>query len=173
MFDSPHCKKCHEVLDVWEDLANHNMHDPSFNVAYLFCPRAYDHCQRLGVRGYPTLSVLEKRKVYDYQGKLDVRDMTKFVKEKEYLTRSKARHIMHVTSPWENLEHAIHEFRWTMWVIVHGLFKLAGLEYLGEEVIMRLALFMAITPFLIFLMLILNDARELRKQAANKKVKAE
>ena len=99
--------------------------------------------------------------------------MTKFVKEKEYLVKSKARHIMHVTSPMENLEHAIHEFRWTMWVIVHGLFKLAGLEYLGEETIMRLALFMAITPFVIFVMLVLNDARELRKQKAAQKVKAE
>ena len=68
MFDSPHCKRCGEVLDVWEDLANHNMNDPSFNVAYLFCPRAFEVCQRLQVRGYPTLSVLDGRSVYDYQG---------------------------------------------------------------------------------------------------------
>ena len=90
--------------------------------------------------------------------------MTKFVKEKQYLVKSKERHIMHVTSAWENFEHSIHEFRWTMWVIVHGLFKLVGLEYLGEEAIMRLALFMAIAPFVIFLMLLANDVREMRKR---------
>ena len=95
MFDSPHCKRCKEVLDVWEDLANHNMLEENISVAYLFCPRAYDICQRLGIRGYPTLSVLDGNYVYDYQGKLNVRDMTQFVKEKKYKELSKARHIMH------------------------------------------------------------------------------
>ena len=60
-----------------------------------------------------------------------------------------------------------------MWVIVHGIFKMVGLEYLGEDVIMRLALFMAIAPFVIFVMLLLNEAREIRKREAAKKVKAE
>ena len=50
---------------------------------------------------------------------------------------------------------------------------MVGLEYLGEDVIMRLALFMAIAPFVIFVMLLLNEAREIRKREAAKKVKAE
>lgn len=58
-----------------------------------------------------------------------------------------------------------------MWYIVHGLFKLAGLEYLGEEAIWRLAVFMAVTPFLILFMLIINEGREIRKKDAAKKVK--
>ena len=66
MFDSPHCKRCRDVLDVWEDLANHNMKDTDFNVAYLYCPKAYDVCLRLGIKGYPTLSVLTDTWIYDY-----------------------------------------------------------------------------------------------------------
>lgn len=96
-FDSPHCKKCHQVLDVWEDLANHHMLDYNIHIAYMFCPRSYDICQRLGVKGYPTLSVLDDHFVYDYGGKgrLSVKDLTNFVKEKKYLELSKPRHIMH------------------------------------------------------------------------------
>ena len=86
MFDSPRCKYCHEVLEHWEDFANFNIHQTDFKIAYLFCPRAFDTCNRLGVKGYPTLSVLDGNHVYDYQGLLEVHEMTKFVKEKEYLT---------------------------------------------------------------------------------------
>ena len=97
--------------------------------------------------------------------------MTKFVKEKEYKEQSIERFILHVTDPWENMQKAMHDFRWTMWYIVHGLFKLAGLEYLGEEAIWRLAVFMAVTPILILFMLIINEGREIRKKDAAKKVK--
>ena len=63
----------------------------------MFCPRSYDVCQRLGVKGYPTLAVLDDHFVYDYGGKgrLAVKDLTNFVKEKQYLQLSKPRHIMH------------------------------------------------------------------------------
>ena len=97
--------------------------------------------------------------------------MTKFIKEKEYKEQSVERFILHVTDPWENMQKAIHDFRWTLWYIVHGLFKLAGLEYLGEEAIWRLAVFVAVTPILILFMLILNEGREIRKKEAAKKVK--
>ena len=103
MFDSPRCKYCHEVLEHWEDFANFNIHQKDFKIAYLFCPRAFDTCNRLGVKGYPTLSVLDGNHVYDYQGLLEVHEMTKFVKEKEYLTQSKQRFLLHVTDPYENL----------------------------------------------------------------------
>ena len=66
MFDSPRCKYCHEVLEHWEDFANFNIHETSFNIAYLFCPRAFDTCNRLGVKGYPTLSVLDGNYIYDF-----------------------------------------------------------------------------------------------------------
>ena len=58
-----------------------------------------------------------------------------------------------------------------MWYIVHGLFKAVGLEYLGEEAIWRLAVFMAVAPVVIVLMLIFNEGREVRKREAEKKVK--
>ena len=58
-----------------------------------------------------------------------------------------------------------------MWYIVHGLFKAVGLEYLGEEAIWRLAVFMAVAPVVIVLMLIFNEGREVRKREAEKKMK--
>ena len=58
-----------------------------------------------------------------------------------------------------------------MWYIVHGLFKAVGLEYLGEEAIWRLAVFMAVAPVVIVLMLIFNEGREVRKKEAERKVK--
>ena len=58
-----------------------------------------------------------------------------------------------------------------MWYIVHGLFKAVGLEYLGEEAIWRLAVFMAVAPVVIVLMLIFNEGREVRKREAERKVK--
>ena len=60
--------------------------------------------------------------------------------------------------------HAIHAFRWTLWTIVHGLFKVVGLEYLGEDVILRISLFIAIGPFIILFMLLINENREMRKR---------
>ena len=58
-----------------------------------------------------------------------------------------------------------------MWYIVHGLFKSVGLEYLGEEAIWRLAVFMAVAPVVITLMLIFNEGREVRKREAERKMK--
>ena len=90
--------------------------------------------------------------------------MTDFFKEKQYLKKSKARHIIHQTTASERMKHAIHEFRWTLWAIVHGFFKLVGLEYLGEDVILRISLFIAIGPFVILSMLLINENREMRKR---------
>lgn len=90
--------------------------------------------------------------------------MTEFVKNKEYLEKSKPRHILHVTSVWENLSFELHKFRVTLWAIIHGVFKAAGLEYLGEEVIFRLVVFMAVTPLVILVALLINDNREMRKK---------
>ena len=104
------------------------------------------------------MSVLDGNYVYDYQGKADVRAMSNFVKEKKYLELSKARHIMHATSAWDRLEHSIHEFKWSCWVIIHGLFKAAGFEHLGEDLILRIVLFMAITPLAIFVLALIYES---------------
>ena len=35
-------------------------------------------CHRLGITGYPTLSVLDGDSVFDYQGPLDIRSLDDF-----------------------------------------------------------------------------------------------
>ena len=57
----------------------------------------------------------------------------------------------------------------TMWYLIYGIFKVFGLEYLGEEAIWRLAVFMAVTPFVILVMLLINEGREMRKREGYKK----
>ena len=59
----------------------------------------------------------------------------------------------------------------TMWYLIYGIFKVFGLEYLGEEAIWRLAVFMAVTPFVILVMLLISEGREMRKREGYKKVK--
>ena len=57
-FDSPTCKRCNEVYDVFLDLSNVPDFVSEFKLAHIMCPKANSVCFRLGIRGYPTISVL-------------------------------------------------------------------------------------------------------------------
>ena len=67
-------------------------------------------CHRMGVNGFPTLSVLDGAYVYDYQGALTVEALTSFVNNKEYLERAKKRPLLHEFTWRENLETGLNTF---------------------------------------------------------------
>mmetsp|Transcript_19879 Transcript_19879/g.26827 ORF Transcript_19879/g.26827 Transcript_19879/m.26827 type:complete len:97 (+) Transcript_19879:357-647(+) len=89
-------------------------------------------CNRLKIRGFPTISVLDGERVYDYQGKLTVGDLSKFISDKEYLEKSRPRRISHLTSPWENLVNALAETKQKMLTFTMLLFQVVGLGHLDE-----------------------------------------
>ena len=76
---------------------------------------------------------------------------------------------MHQTDAWDRFYHGIHEFKWTLWVIIHGIFKAIGLGHLGEDNILRLVIAMAVTPLILFVLILFNESRELRKNKAKVK----
>jgi len=121
-------------------------------------------CFRLGVRGYPTISVLEGSKVYDYQGRLTVQDLAGFVTEKQFLAKSKPRQISHVTSPLENLLNLWMEAKLKVWATTLLLLRAIGLGHLEEQFVVQLAYFCAITPFIIFLVALSFERHMLAKQ---------
>ena len=65
-FDSFTCKRCPEVYDVFLDLSNVPELVSVFKLAHVICPRSMDVCNRLGIRGYPTISVLDGKSIYDF-----------------------------------------------------------------------------------------------------------
>ena len=73
---------CPEIMDVWEDLANIPELHIDYQIGHVLCPKAHETCYRLGIKGFPTLSVLDGNHIYDYQGKLSVRHLAKFVNDK-------------------------------------------------------------------------------------------
>ena len=83
-FDSQACKRCHEIYQVFLDLSNVPELVSVFKLAHVLCPKSMEVCHRLGVRGFPTISVLEGDRVYDYQGKMNVNNLSKFVSNKVY-----------------------------------------------------------------------------------------
>lgn len=119
-FDSPWaCRPralCDDVNETWEDLANHqamkqgrhhqNYETPNsndFKVARINCARSQSVCHRLGVSGFPTLSIVSGEAIYDYQGALSVESLNSFVTQKQYERISRPRKILHERSPFENL----------------------------------------------------------------------
>ena len=53
-------------MDVWEDLASIVEMHKNFRVAHIICPKSIVVCNRLGIVGFPTLSVLDGAYIYDY-----------------------------------------------------------------------------------------------------------
>ena len=127
------CRRCNEIREVFLDLSNVPEMVAEFKMARVLCPKAHSVCHRLGVKGFPTISVLEGGKVYDYQGKMRVGDLSRFITGKEYLTKSKARRISHVRSPLENLFQAATTTKLKMRLMTMFLFKAFGMGHLDEE----------------------------------------
>ena len=137
LFDSPTCKRCPEVYDVFLDLSNVQELVSEFMLARITCGRAITVCHRLGIRGFPTISVLQNGRIYDYQGRLTVDKLAEFVTSKQFLTKSKARNIMHVQSAYENLENALYEVNLKCRAFSMLLFSLVGLGHLEEEFVIK------------------------------------
>ena len=104
-----------------------------FKLAHVVCPKSITVCNRLGIRGYPTISVLDGNAIYDYQGKLTVSGLASFIKNKTYLVKSKARKISHVTSPYENVANALTIANLKVRAFTMLLFRAAGLGHLEED----------------------------------------
>ena len=80
-FDDVSCKRCPQIMDTFEDLANIYELHKSFKIGHILCPRYAGICNRLGIRGLPTISVLHGSQIYDYQGVLSVRALSSFVND--------------------------------------------------------------------------------------------
>jgi len=79
----------------------------NYRVARLNCATSINICHRLGITGFPTLSVLSKNAIYDYQGLLTIESLNDFVINKEYAISGRARNIWHERSAVENLSIAL------------------------------------------------------------------
>ena len=139
-----------------------------FKLAHVSCPKAMQVCNRLSVRGFPTISVLDGERAYDYQGKLTVADLSKFISDKKYLSLSKPRRILHLTSAWENLVNALNTFRLKLRAFTMLLFRLIGLGHLDEDFCVQVIYVVAITPFLIFLIALYVEQRQNKAEAERK-----
>ena len=121
------------------------------------CGKNYATCRRLGVKGYPTLTVLDESHAYDYQGKLQVEDLIDFVDKKMYKEKSRPRRLDVETTPWENLVRFKTMFALSIWHAVLFLFDKAGLGYLPEDLKFNISIATAILPIIILLVLLVYD----------------
>ena len=66
-FDSSNCGRgCRLIDETWEDLSLLKAGELNAKIAHLVCPRYGALCQRLGIIGWPTLSIVSGGQVYDY-----------------------------------------------------------------------------------------------------------
>ena len=149
-FDSPTCKGCPFVYQTFLDLSNVQELVSVFKLGHVVCGRATAVCHRLGIKGWPTISVLAGSKIYDYQGKLNVEALSNFITEKTYLEKSKARQIHHVMSAWENFANAMTVTNLKCRGFTMILFKAIGLGHLEEEFVIKVVYMMAIIPMVLF-----------------------
>ena len=141
------------------DLSNVPDFVSEFKLAHVMCPRATAVCFRLGVRGYPTISVLRGSHIYDYQGFLTVEGLSSFILQEEFLSKSKARLISHVTSPAENFLNHISLVNLKLRKMTMIIFAAVGLGHLEEEFAVQVVYVCALTPFLLFLIALVVDNR--------------
>ena len=171
-FDAPTCKRCPEVYDVFLDLSNVPELVSVFKLAHVVCPRSMDVCNRLGIRGYPTISVLDGNSIYDYQGKLSVDGLAAFIKSKTYLVKSKARRISHVTSPYENIVNALTIANLKVRAFTMLLFKVVGLGHLEEDFVIQVVYMCALTPFLLLFIALYVDNKAIKEKQEQEKKNA-
>ena len=140
-----------------------------FKLAHVLCPKSNEVCHRLGIRGFPTISVLDGDRVYDYQGKLTVANLSKFVTNKVYKEKSRPRLIRHVTSPWENFSIAVKEMNLKMRAFAMLMFRAFGLGHLEEEFVIQVVMMAAIVPMVLLMIALAIERRIIenkKKEAA-------
>ena len=120
-------------------------------------------CHRLGIKGFPTISVLDGDRIYDYQGMLTVHGLSTFITDKIYLEKSKARRISHVTSAVENLFNAMAVAKMKMRAMTMLVFRALGFAHLEEDFVINLVFMCALTPFLLYLIALVIERRNMDK----------
>ena len=69
---------------------------------------------------------------------MTVNDLSVFIREKQYLQKSKPRPIMHLTSPMENLINAMTEIKMKLRAFTMLLFRVVGLGHLEEALVIKI-----------------------------------
>ena len=145
--------------------------ESQFRVAHILCGKNVSTCRRLGVKGYPTLTVLDKDHAYDYQGRLVIKDLISFVEKKMYLEKSRPRRIDVETTPWENLLRFKTAFSLSCWHAVIILFDKVGLGDLPDETKLHISIVSAIFPLVLLVILLIYDRMQIEKEKGKSKVK--
>ena len=128
-------------------------------------------CHRLGITGFPTLSILDGLAIYDYQGPLSLESLNSFAVDKLYKSKSHARRISHEKGFYENLTTALSEQLRVTWGIIMVIFEALGMGHYSDESKLNIVLYAAFTPILLFIGAIIIDTRALAKAEAEKKMK--
>lgn len=100
--------------------------------------------------------------IYDYQGRLTVDDLSHFIKDKDYLKKSKPRQILHMQSAWENLVNALHVTKLKLRAFTLLLFRAVGLGHLEEQFIFQVVYVCMITPMVIFFIALFIESRQIK-----------
>eukprot|EP01092_Planopodium_desertum_P007563 TRINITY_DN310_c0_g1_i4.p2 TRINITY_DN310_c0_g1~~TRINITY_DN310_c0_g1_i4.p2 ORF type:complete len:163 (+),score=47.61 TRINITY_DN310_c0_g1_i4:2-490(+) len=74
-FYAPWCGHCKKLAPIWEEFGNSGTH----KVGKVDCTIHNSLCSSFGVRGYPTLKVVENGKYYDYSGARTIDAFNKFI----------------------------------------------------------------------------------------------
>jgi hypothetical protein len=133
------------------------------------CAKSMNICLRLGITGFPTLSILEGAAIYDYQGPLSLESLNTFAVDRLYKKNSRARRISHEKGWHENLTTAVSEHIRVTWGILMVIFEAFGMGHYSEESKLNIVLYTAFTPILLFIGAIIIDYRALVKMEAEKK----
>merc|ERR1711974_503453 len=103
-FYAPWCGHCKKLAPTWEEFATKSK--GTYNVGKVDCTQHGDLCTSFGVRGYPTLKVIENGKYYDYQSARTIDAFEKFIKEGTWLVKFYAPwcgHCKKLAPTWEEL----------------------------------------------------------------------
>ena len=79
-FYAPWCGHCKRLAPVWDELAEALAGEPGMHVAKVDCTAETDLCKVFGIRGFPTLRMIDGAQMYDYRGARSVDALSAFAK---------------------------------------------------------------------------------------------
>eukprot|EP00397_Hematodinium_sp_SG-2012_P067793 GEMP01106741.1.p1 GENE.GEMP01106741.1~~GEMP01106741.1.p1 ORF type:complete len:234 (+),score=56.56 GEMP01106741.1:57-704(+) len=81
-FFAPWCGHCKRIKSTWHDLEKEYLGSPIVTIADVDCTRAGKPiCDRIGVRGFPTLKYFINGEARDYKGGRNLAELKHFVKK--------------------------------------------------------------------------------------------
>lgn len=83
MFYAPWCGHCTRLKPTWTELAEH-FKGTKVHINRVDCTKEAALCREHGVRGYPTLKLLEGSKVYEYRGPRSLQTLAEWIEAKKY-----------------------------------------------------------------------------------------